>query len=1046
MKLKLILGKKVSLMILTCLLSANMCLYAQGIQITGVVNDDTGDALLGVSVAVVGTTNGTVTGMDGRYTITVPNSSSVLQFSYVGFTTQTVTVGSQRQINITMGEDLKSLDEVVVIGYGTQRREAVTGSVASMQGNVLREVQTGNITEALAGRIAGVQFQQTNSRPGQDMEIRIRGVRSLSANNDPIIVLDGIPFGGNLGDINPNDIKSIDVLKDAASTAIYGSRGANGVIMVTTNKGTMNQKATVNYNGYYGLKTLFARFPMMSGEELYEVRRIAGRYSQLVDGARIPGMGIDEELGMNTDWQDLMFKNASTISHNIGISSGSQNGSYSFGVGYTRDEALMPGTDFTRLNLRASIDQRINKYFRFGLNTSGNFNINNGESVGLYAQMATSPLINPYNADGTFKRTYHSVDDQGFVETREARESQLGEGWVDQRKSYATYNSLFGEVRLPNIGLSYQITTGLDLRFNQRGQFTGTGVFNYNPINPNSGTLQKQLFYQWTVEHLLTYQKEFGKHSITANLLYSAEQSHNDRSYMTATRILNDKFQFWNLGRVEDGYANYDPGQQQYSERALISQMGRVIYNYDNRYMFMASLRRDGASVLAPGYKYITYPAISVGWNINREEFMKNIKAINNLKLRAGWGRASNQSIAPYETLGTLTARPYNFGLDNMQVGYHVSSLPNPTLGWEYTTTWNIGVDFNLLKNRLNGTIEYYYAHSYDLIQEVNLPQSSAVSSIWQNIGEMDNKGIELTLNGIILQNKNGWTWSAGINLYSNKNKIVNLARADKYGRDISNRWFVGSPVNVIYDYKYIGLWQEGDPYIHILHTSNYTPGMIKVAYNGEYDANGAPVRLIGEGSEPILDDRQIQKIDPDFQGGFNTRVAYKNWDLNIIGTFQRGGKLISSLHMGNGYLNLLTGRRGNVKVDYWTPENTGAKYPTPSNVLSGDNQYYMNTLGYFNATNLRVGQITLGYNLNKNTNLFQKLGMGNMRLYFTLQNAFTLFSEFTKETGLDTVTNSRGNANVATQPGSFRRANINMIGTNVPQTRNYILGLNLSF
>jgi hypothetical protein len=348
-----------------------------------------------------------------------------------------------------------------------------------------------------------------------------------------------------------------------------------------------------------------------------------------------------------------------------------------------------------------------------------------------------------------------------------------------------------------------------------------------------------------------------------------------------------------------------------------------------------------------------------------------------------------------------------------------------------------VGLDFSVLNNRLSGTVEWYTGITNDVIQWVNLPSSAGVGGYYANIGKVRNTGIEVSLNGTILDNVNGWTWDAGINLYANSNEITELATGQE--RDESNSWFVGHSINSIYDYQKIGLWQEGDPYLNILEPGGNV-GMVKVKYTGEYNADGTPARQIGN------DDRQIINADPDFLGGFNTRVAYKGWDLNVIGTFQKGGLLVSSLHASNGYLNMLTGRRGNVKVDYWTPDNTGAKYPKPGGIQSGDNPKYGSTLGYFSATHLKVGSITLGYSLDK-MSWVKNLGVNKARLYFTVQNPFVFFSPFNNETGLDPVTNSYGDENAAvTTSLPYNESTMLTVGTNVPATRNYLFGLSLSF
>ena len=492
-----------------------------------------------------------------------------------------------------------------------------------------------------------------------------------------------------------------------------------------------------------------------------------------------------------------------------------------------------------------------------------------------------------------------------------------------------------------------------------------------------------------------------------------------------------------------------------YWQSGLMSWMGRVMYSYDSKYMLSLALRSDASSRLAKGHQWHTYPAVSAGWNIARESFMQDYKWIDNLKLRIGYGETSNQSINPYSTLGGLAVRNYNFG-STYKAGYYVNALPNPELGWEYSKTWNFGLDFSFFNGRLNGSFEYYIQKTKDILLDVTMPSTSGVSSYTGNIGNTENKGFELTLNGIILDNKNGWTWDAGINLYLNRNKLTKLTGAEtadgKPERDEANRWFVGHPIDVIYDYEYDGLWNEGDVYDVTLadgtKTTNFAVlepggnlGMIKVKYNDDVlDANGVPTRQIGD------DDRRIMSMEPDLIGGFNTSVGYKNFDLTVIGAFQIGGKLISAIHSSNGYLNMLTGRRGQLDVDYWTPENTGAKYPKPGGIQSGDNPKYGSTLGYFNAGYLKIRTITLGYNFDK-LKAVKDFGISRLRLYASIQNPFVLFSPFNNESGLDPETNSWANQNTAVPVDGYTgKHRMPIVGYNTPATRNFIFGLNVTF
>ncbi|WP_216359173.1 TonB-dependent receptor [Pedobacter sp. AJM] len=991
-------------------------------QIKGRVLDDQGKPLPGVSILVKGTSTSTTASNTGNFSISVPSANSVLVFTYIGFTSKEIPVRNQTEINVTLLPSAAELEQVVVVGYGTQRKEAVTGSVANISGEKVREVPAPNIAQAIQGRVAGVNISQTSTKPGATMQILIRGARSLSASNDPLVVLDGIPFPGSIGDINPNDIKSIDILKDASATAIYGSRGANGVILLTTNRGQQGAPAQVTYNTYTGLQTLFAKFPMMNSQELIAMRKAAGLFTT---------NGVDESNDTDTDWQDLFYnKSAVVTSHDVGVSGGSATGSYSFGGGYYKNQSLIPTQQYTRYSMKASLDQQIGKFFRVGFTSNNNYNLSEGNQVGVYGVLSNTPMSNPYNADGSLKRTIRMPQDESWIYTNQSTKD-LHDKWLNETRGFATYNSFYGEVKIPGVeGLKYRANLGLDFIQSNNGNYTGVGIGSATATTVSTAGVSNSQTYHWTLENLLTYDRTFSeKHNFNVVALYSAEQNKFNSSSMSARDIPSDAFQFYNLGQAN---GELTIGNGNYNLSGLMSYMGRVMYSYDNRYLISATIRSDGSSRLAPGHKWNTYPAVSVGWNLMNEPFMKGITAIDRLKIRVGYGQTSNQSVNPYQTLGLLNTRPYNFGDTNYAIGYYVSQLPSPNLGWEYSQTWNYGLDFSVLKNRINGTFEYYVTNTNDILLDIALPPTSGVGSYTANIGQTQNKGWELSVNGNIFNNKDGWSWDVGFNLSANRNKLVSLASGQT--RDEGNAWFVGYNINAIYDYEKIGLWQTGDPNLNVLEPGGNV-GMIKVKYTGDYDATGKPTRAIGAA------DRQIMNVDPKLSGGFNTRVAYKGFDLNVVGLFKDGGILISTLYGSTGYLNLLSGRRNNVKVDYWTPDNTGAKYPKPGGIASGDNPKYGSTLGYFDASFLKIRTISLGYDFNRDLIKNSKV---RLRMYLTVQNPFVMFSPYYSESGMDPETNSYGDENAAVT-NTYRRRFLT-VGTNTPSTRNYVAGLNLTF
>ena len=1011
-------------------------------QASGHVTDSQGP-LIGATVMEKGTTNGTVTDFNGNFTLNV-KPGATLVISYVGYETQEVKESSH--VSVILKEDGHVVNEVVVIGYGTQRREAVTGSVANIGGEKLNQVAATNAAQALQGRVAGVLMTQTSSKPGEEMQIRIRGQRSLSASNDPLIVLDGIPFMGQLSDINPSDIKSLDILKDASATAIYGSRGANGVIIITTVKGTQGTPAKVSYNGYVSFKKVFHKYPMMDGPTFSKMRQYAGLYQN----------SLDENDNTNTDWQDLYYQTGVSHNHDVSVAGGTNGGSYSFGAGYYHDESVVPTEGYDRVSVRGNFDQMVGKYFRFGLSTNNSYRKNKGVND-MYGVLSKSPLASPYDENGNLKRYISLPADDQSVVTKETVERDK-EVWLNENKGIGSYNTIFGELKCPWIeGLSYRINIGLNFRSSKGGNFTGTGVNNKDANAVNGGGISENQTRNWAVENLLTFDRTFAeKHNLNVVAMYSAEQTTYESSGAGVQDIPADYFQYYALDKAV-GQVNLN--NYNYWQSGLVSWMGRVMYSYDNKYMISAALRSDASSRLAKGHQWHTYPAVSAGWNIARESFMEGTKNwLDNLKLRIGYGETSNQSINPYSTLGGLAVRNYNFG-STYKAGYYVNALPNPELGWEYSKTWNFGLDFSLFNGRLSGSFEYYTQKTNDILLDVSLPSTSGVSSYVGNIGNTQNKGWELTLNGIIIDNKNGWNWEAGINLYQNRNKLTKLTGAvDANGNpvpDKANRWFIDQPIDVIYDYKYDGLWNESDVYPVTIknedgtttETTNFAIlepggniGMIKVAHERALDENGVPTRQIGE------DDREVMSMEPDLIGGFNTTVGYKGFDLTIIGAFQIGGKLISAIHSANGYLNMLTGRRGQLDVDYWTEQNTGAKYPKPGGIQSGDNPKYGSTLGYFNAGYLKFRAITLGYNFD-NLKAIKNFGISRLRLYATVQNPFVLFSPFNNESGLDPETNSFATQNTAVGiDGYTGKHKMPIVGYNTPATRNFIFGLNLTF
>ncbi|HEY4108893.1 TonB-dependent receptor [Puia sp.] len=1020
------------LMIAVSLFSSSS-LFAQdvGEVVNGKVVDSSGNPVSGASILNVKSGKGTSADKDGNFSLRAVKGQT-LQISFVGYQSTRVVYKGQTNLAVTLLRENAVLGDVVVIGYGTQRKEAVTGSVASISGNNLREVPTPNISAALQGRLPGVAISQTSSQPGATMQIRIRGTRSLTATNDPLVVLDGLPFPGNIADIDMNNVKSLDVLKDASATAIYGSRGANGVILITTYKGTSGQDPRIALNSYYGVSKVFSPFPMMNGPQFAALRKAAGLYKNQ-DGSI--QLGTDESLNTNTNWQNLLYQTGKVTNEDISVSAGTKRGSYSYGASYYENDGVIPTQSYKRYSLHGAVDQRVGKYLRLGFTTNNNYNYTQGSQVGLYNTLSNSPLASPYKADGSIKYVVAMPLDQQWVSTKKVLDS-LKDNYLSQQKGYATYNSVYGELQIPGVpGLAYRVNVGLNLYQINKGSYTAVGVNSNNPTAPSTASSGDSTGTDWTIENLLTYDRSIGKHQFNAMALYSTERTQISSSNISGIGVPADALQYYNIGTAGQEI-DVLPANQYYSERGLKSWMGRLMYSYDNRYLISATIRSDGASVLAPGHQWHTYPAVSAGWNVANESFMRGISLINLLKLRVGYGETSNQAVVPYSTLGVLSTNPYNFGASTYATGYYVSQLPNASLSWEYSKTWNYGIDFALLDNRLSGTVEYYITKTNGLLQSVTLPPTSGVNSYVANVGNTQNKGIEFSLDGTILKTNSGWTWDAGVNMSFNRNKITRLNTG--VTADQTNWWFVGKPINVIYDYKKIGLWKtsadSASGHENILQPGGNV-GEVKVLYTGPTGSNGTPTRAISP------DDRQVLNADPNFIGGFNTRVAYKGFDLSAVGIFQSGGILISTVYGPSGYLNLMSGRRNNIQVDYWTPTNINAKYPKPGGQMSGDNPQYASTLGYFSGSYVKVRSITLGYNFAK---WLRQFGIPQARLYVTAQNPFVTLSPYHRETGLDPETNSYGDQYQAVTTQYTHRLLVQ--GFNTPATRSFLVGLNITF
>lgn len=1000
-------------------------------KITGTVSDKDGP-LVGVSVVVKGTTTGIMTDHDGNYAIEVP-AGGELVFSYLGYKVQTVVITNQSVINVFMEEDSESLDEVIIVGYGVQKKSDYTGAISSIGETELRRSPGGNIASILQGLGSGVQISKSggNNHPGSTPRIRIRGTRSLGAGNDPLIVVDGIPFDGSLNDINPDDIVSTQILKDASATAIYGSRGANGVVLINTRKGKSGE-VQVSYNGYIGFNKSLGKYDVYKGNDdgLLTMKKWAqinakseGTYSGLDDpqlyrdamtfAPEIEGY----EAGVGTDWQDLIYSSGLLTNHQIGVSGGTDKTQYAISLGYYSAEGAYKMQSMDRYTVKMSVDHKIGKYVKVGLNSLNSYTIRKGTDINpIENSLRISPYVSPYDETGD----YRFIVNEGPAVYSPLVDFEK-DALVDNRKKISTFTTGYVELDLTH-GFKYKLNAGVQLAHDTQGKYYAKRTT--KQAGGQSWTTNNNYDdYNITIENIFTYDKVLNEdHTFGVTGLYSWQESKKENTILETNDILADMYQYYN-----PNFGTFRSNSGGYERWDLLSWMGRLNYNYKQRYYLTATFRSDGSSRLAKGNKWNTYGSGALTWNIANESFMAKQNLLSMLKLRLSYGRVGNTAISPYETLGSLTGVKYNYGPDGV-LGYYSRKASNPELGWENTTTWNLGVDFGFLNNRISGSLELYKRKTTDLILEEKYPITSGVAdAIKVNVGETEGKGIEFNLQFVPFDGDGDkrLRWTTDFNIYADRSKITKLQ--DGVAMNTGNGWFVGEPIGVFYDYKRDGIWQDTPEdrellkkYYNITSENEIRNriGTVKVVdANGDGYLDGNPNGIINSYDKVILGRKA-----PDFEGAMTNMFAYKNFDLSVMLYFKVGGLLKSDLH--ESWANTLQGVTNNLVVDYWTPENKANYWPKPN----ANKQWfdYRSSLAIVDASYLKVKNITLGYTLPKPVR--SKLGLGAVRLYTTVSNPFTFFSDYIDDFGgLDPETD--GSVNI-----------------NTPAMWSMIFGLNVSF
>jgi TonB-linked SusC/RagA family outer membrane protein len=1038
--------------------------FAQNIQVRGRITNENGQPVPKPSVLIKGTSTG-VTGNDnGDFEISAPGNATLV-ISSVGYGSLEVPVNNRATINASLVSAAGSMNEVIVVGYGTQRKRDVTGAVTSINETTLKQVPAPNLISQLKGRTAGVDIVSNSSTPGGGGSIRIRGNRTITNTqstsdqlDQPLLVLDGIPFGGSINDLNPDDIANIQILKDASATAIYGSRGAGGVILVTTKRGRTG-KPTVSYDAYYGISSVMGKLKVFNGPEYAQFKQDAATYNRSAPGTTAYPLTPAEQAalaaGVSTDWQDLIYQNGFTTNNQLTVSGGNEGAQYGLSGGYYNETGIIPNQKFERYSLRATVDGRITKWLKVGLNTLNTLSYTNtpGGSGVPGGIIRVTPLANPYNADGTvnLRPAVGSIDDPSTVSPLTLKTST--DGILARSRRLRTFNSLYGEVQFTK-DLKYRINVGLDYRQQQSDSYNGPNTFtnaaatSFAQANANVTNAEG---WSYVIENLLYYDKTIKeKHKIGLTGLFSTQKDHSQQSSFNGLGFPADYVQDYNLYLANSVTAVN--GSNFFNEQGLVSFMGRANYAYDNRYLVTATVRRDGSSVLAPGHQYFTYPAFGLGWNITNEKFMSSQSLFNNLKLRGGWGITGNQGVAPYSTLGALSTSTYNFGQTaaGQQAAYTVTTLANADLHWESTSQWNVGLDFGMFKNRLTGTIDVYDQKTKDILLPYQLPPSNGATSTTKNLGKTSGHGLEINLSSINIQSRSGVTWTTDLAFSFNREKITSLPGNVN---DIGNGWFIGQPLTVIYDVKKIGIWQTSDSAKGALAAQTSPvqfPGQIRVQdvnHDGKIDQN----------------DRQILgNFQPQWEGGLTNTVSYKNFDFSIVIYARMGMKVlvpyVTADGGSQGFPFFMQGRVNQLKVNYWTRSNPTNDFPAPD--AGTDRFLFASTLGYVDGSFIKCRSINLGYQIP--ASILKKTGISYLRVYITALNPFIFYSPFVKAGyGPDPEGNGYGGAvssptaggsvgvggtNTTAGPttnGSFRQVSVN---ANNPSTRQFNFGINLRF
>ncbi|SFU39045.1 TonB-linked outer membrane protein, SusC/RagA family [Pustulibacterium marinum] len=997
---------------------------AQQKTITGAVTDESNVPLPSVNVIIKGTKTGTQTDFDGNFSINA-NVGDVLVFSFVGMRSIEKTVGNQTTFNIQMTTDANALDEVIVIGYGTQKKSDVTGAIAQVSAEDLNAFPVQNTLQGIQGKAAGVDIS-SNSRPGQIGSIRIRGSRSISGGNSPLYVVDGVPLqSGGLEMLNPSDIESIEILKDASATAIYGSRGANGVVLVSTKKGKEG-RTQINFDTSVTFENIHNRADYWNAGDFLEYQRDALRYAGLyVDGSGntikyadpsldyqyfgadatafnniangytfidrdnlIPEMrsttaeeqalwGVSQVPVYNgnniqtTDWVDYVTQTGMMQQYNLSANIGTEKMSGYVSGGYLDQLGSIKGQDYKRYTGLVSLQVQATDWIKLGGTINAIYSVQNygyaqGGSRGssqLYgAALSMLPWALPYDEDGEY--IFNPGGNPNIINPIRDYDYTINENTTSRM-----FGSFFAEINLME-GLRFKTIFGPDVANYRNGQFQsaesslrGGG----SSSSTNYARSSKTETISWTLENQVFYDKEFNKnHKIGVTLLQSASRYKTENSSMVASNLPYDSQLWHNLGSTNNGAL--DGWGSGYSKNTLTSYMARINYNLMDKYLITVTGRSDGASVLSEGNKWDFFPSLALAWKMEEENFLKDNNTIEQLKLRLGYGTVGNAAVGAYGTAGGLIRLPYVFGstpasgyVTGDPKGTSTGSIPNANLGWEKTQQINLGIDFSLLKSRISGSVDYYIANTNDILLSKSPNSVTGYGSITVNAGKTRNRGFELTLNTVNVET-NKFRWTSDLTFTTNQNEIVELVNGKV--DDINNLRFIGQPISVYYDYKKIGIWQTED-----------ADEMAVFNANG-HDFEAGDIRVEDVNGDGIIDaenDRQILGTStPKYTGGFTNTFSYGNWDLSMF-FFSRWDYIVTG-----GAVDL-QGQYVHRAVDYWTPDNPTNAYPA-ADYNNGGVPLYYSSMNYQDGSFIKLRNVSLGYNFPKEK--LDPYGISNLKVY----------------------------------------------------------------